>query len=156
MRPVDALASHGPDLRLGPLERDPGFLLRLAQLRAYETFFAEFARDGLTPGVFSLLLVIEGNPGVRQGVLAEALRIKPANMAKTMRKLEQDGLTTRIVADDDRRAQEIRLTAKGAALLAAHAARFTAQAERAVAILKPAERRTLVALLRKLAGRDAP
>lgn len=151
---MDALAPA--PLALGALADDPGFLLRLAQLRAYAAFFDEFADEGLTPGVFSMLLVIDANPGVRQGVLADALSIKPANMAKTMRRLEMDGLVNRITPDDDRRAQHIRLTDKGRALIAAHAGRFRAQAERAVAILKPGERRTLVALLQKLAGRDAP
>lgn len=149
---------HGPRTReeprldFGPLAGELGFLLRMAQLRLYDLFFAEFAPDGIRPGAFSALLVIGANPGVRQGVLARQLMIKPAHMAKMMRQFEAGGLIARAVPDDDRRAVELRLTTRGTAHVGQFAARFHGHDRDRLPELTARERETLKGLLRKLVG----
>ena len=70
-----------------------------------------------SPGAFSVLLVIGCNAGIRQGVLARALAIKPANIVKLLKQFEDDGLIVRTAPPEDKRAFELSLTRKGEALL---------------------------------------
>lgn len=90
-----------------------GFLLRMAQLRVFGSFFETLGQFNLKPGEFSVLVVIGQNAGVRQGLLANALRIKPAHMTKMVRNFETRGLVTRTVPEDDRRAVELCLSDEG-------------------------------------------
>ncbi len=80
---------------LGPLGELTAFMVRLAQVQLYEAFFAEFGQRNIRPGQISILIAIGRNPGVRQGVLADALKIKWSNMAKIIRVLDEDGLIER-------------------------------------------------------------
>ncbi|MCZ8151152.1 MAG: MarR family winged helix-turn-helix transcriptional regulator [Rhodobacteraceae bacterium] len=106
-----------PEGRLdwGPLGDSLGFLLRLAQLEAFEAYFAAMEGAAPLPGSLSILLMVRGNPGIRQGVLARALRIKRAHMTKIVQSLEQAGLLRGSVPADDRRAIELHLTPAGLA-----------------------------------------
>lgn len=101
------------NLDWGPLGDSLGFLLRLAQLEAFEAYFT--ATDGAAPlpGSLSILLMVRGNPGIRQGVLARALRIKRAHMTKIVQSLEQAGHLRGSIPPDDRRAVELHLTPSG-------------------------------------------
>src|SRR5690606_11752032 len=103
----------GGKVDLGGLDHSLGFLMRMAQVRLYERFFAGLAEDGPTPGEFAILWVIGRNPGIRQGLLCQTLSIKPAHMTKTVRRLEMRGLLARKVPDTDRRSVMLTLTAKG-------------------------------------------
>jgi DNA-binding MarR family transcriptional regulator len=141
-------------VRLGELRHALGFMLRLAQQQAFDAFFDAFAGAGMGPGAFSVLVGIRENPDVRQGSLAQALRIKRANMAKLVRKLERDGLIARTVPDDDRRANLLRLTEQGEAMVDQWAPSLFGH-DRALAHgLTGAERATLLSLLRRIA--DVP
>lgn len=137
---------------LGELSGSLGFLLRLAQVERFERFFEAFEGSGLTPGAFSILHVVGRNPGLRQGVLARTLSIKPAHMTKTIRAFEDAGLVSRRVPDEDRRAVELTLTAAGRERLARHAARFRAHEANRPPRLTQAETDQLAALLRKMTG----
>lgn len=139
-------------VRLGSLAGAPGFLLRLAQLRVWEDWSRAFPDDAEGPAVFSTLHVIALNPGLRQGALARALRIKPAHMTKLVRGLEDRGLVRRRIPEDDRRAVALDLTEAGRSHVAARAARFEAVNRALPPGLGPAERDALVALLRRVAG----
>ena len=139
-------------LDLGALGSSLGFLLRLGQIAAFETFYNTLGPRGLTPGQLSVLWVVRRNPGVRQGTVAEALRIKPAHMAKMVRGFEEAGLLSRHMPPKDRRALELRLTPEGEAFVEAHADDFLTCIGRERAALSPAEAQDLARLLRKYAG----
>jgi len=101
-------------LDLGDLGRTLGFLLRIAQLKAYEDFFAGFGPEtSLRPGEFSALWLISTNPGIKQGVVAETLRIKPAHMSKIVRRYEDEDIIRREIPENDRRSVTLSLTPKG-------------------------------------------
>ena len=85
------------DIDFGTLTGLAGFMLRLAQLQLFESFFRDFGARGITPGQIGILVAVGRNPGVRQGVLADALHIKWSNMAKIIRLLEGRGLIERRV-----------------------------------------------------------
>ncbi len=138
-----------PDIRLGPLTRSLGFLLRLAQLESFKDFFAEFDTKGIRPGEISVLLLIAENPGIRQGALAKRLTIKRAHMTKMVQAFEAEGLVTRRVPEDDKRGVELRLTEAGTAHVAAVRPGFEAHDAHVPATLTPEEAETLRHLLRK-------
>jgi DNA-binding MarR family transcriptional regulator len=143
-------------LALGELGESIGFLLRLAQLVSFRDFFDDLGGLGIRPGETSVLMLIGENPGVRQGVLARALMIKRAHMAKMMAAMERDGLVVRSVPEDDRRALALRLSEKGAAQVARLRAPFGAHEAGANRGLSAREAETLRRLLRKFAGITGP
>ena len=85
------------EIAFGPLTELAGFMLRLAQLEIFASFFRDFGASGITPGQIGILVAISRNPGARQGVLADALHIKWSNMAKIVRLLEDQKLVERRV-----------------------------------------------------------
>jgi DNA-binding MarR family transcriptional regulator len=145
-------SAAGPPVAFGPLSDLAGFMLRLTQVQVYEAFFAAFDPRNIRPGRLGILVAIAGNPGIRQGVLADALHIKWSNMAKTVRLLESDGLIERRVPPSDRRAVELRLTRTGRNLVRRVLPAIQANDRAATAALSDSERETLMRLLRKLAG----
>lgn len=141
-----------PDL--ADLAQSLGFLLRLAQLRAFEDFFSEHGPRGLKPGEFSVLWVIGRNPGIRQSVVGQQLMIKRAHMTKLIRGFEDQQLVSRLIPDSDRRAVELTLTAKGMEEMTGAAKAFFAYESETGAPLNARERADLVRLLRKFVGME--
>ena len=140
----------------GPLAGLAGFMLRLAQLQLFESFFRDFGERGITPGQMGILIALGENPGVRQGVLADALHIKWSNMAKIVRLFEDQGLIERRVPARDRRAVELRLTDKGRAAVAETVPQLAVSDSAALGMLTARERDSLLRLLAKLARRERP
>lgn len=138
-------------LDLTRLSGSAGFLVRLAQLRIYEAFHAGMARHGLTPTRYSVLALLHDNPGLRPSQIAEALRVKPSNMAPLLAQFEAEGLLERSAHPAERRAVLIRLTASGRALFATIVNPVSRLEAEATAMFSPAERDQLIGLLQRLA-----
>ena len=139
-------------IAVGALGQSLGFLLRIAQLRVYERFYARFGDLDLKPGEFSILWVINLNPGIRQGRLAETLNVKPANMTKIIRRLEQSAVVARHVPDADRRSVHLSLTDAGHAFVKENEAHFFGDNDYHDNALTPSETRQLAKLLVKYCG----
>lgn len=150
--------AENPTLDFGPLADSTGFLLRLAQIDAFERYFDATSGEAGPPLDMVLLTMIARNPGIRQGVLARALRIKRAHMTKIVRLLEDADLLSGRVPDDDRRAIELSLTPAGRTRLAAIWDRIAPHERALPPGLSAPEADTLRDLLRKLVAldRDAP
>jgi DNA-binding MarR family transcriptional regulator len=142
-------ASEAPDL--APLADRLGFWLRLAQQSAFDAFHRGMSPLGLTPGRLAVLLLLEANPEMRQSALAEALRVKPPNLAVLLAGLETDGLVLRVEDAQNRRANLLRLTPAGRALVKRARAVETAVEEEIYAGLDPDGRAALIAALRRIA-----
>lgn len=140
------------DVDLSGLTGSLGFLTRMAQLQVFDFFYEELGEFGLRPGEFSAFWVIHRNPGIRQGLLAQRLRIKRAHMTKMVRSLEDRGLVERTVPDDDRRSVALRLTRKGETFLNRNADAFFANDALRPSPLSERENRQLIALLQKFTG----
>ena len=80
---------------LGPLPELIGYVLRRAQLAVFQDFFAAFAPFDIRPAQFSVLTIIERNPGLTQTQVAEALGIKRTNFVGMLDELEKRGLAER-------------------------------------------------------------
>ena len=116
---IDRDADHHPGrpLDLGPLPSLIGYALRRAQLAVFEDFIATLADLDLRPAQYSVLLVVERNPGSTQTAVASALGIQRANFVALIDSLEHKGLARRAPSPNDRRSYALELTARGAAIL---------------------------------------
>ena len=129
-----------------------GYRLRLAQLHVFKDFLKTFEALGIRPVDYSILRLIESNPGVRQGELARTLGIKRANMVSLIHGLEERGLATRRTVDSDKRANALHLTRSGKAFVKEMQRIWQTHEDRMVARLGGSEARdALLAILDKLA-----
>ena len=86
----------------------------------------------LTPGKYSVLLLIDENPGLPQSTICEALGILKSNFVSLLHEFERRGLAERRAGSGDARTNALHLTRKGRSLLRkatelsrAHEARLT-------------------------------
>lgn len=147
-------------LDLGPLPGYIGYTIRQAQTALFRDFARRMEGLGVRPGQFSLLTLIERNPGVSQGALAASHGLDKSTMSPALAELERRGLVSREKTAADKRAYALRLTADGAALLDRLRARVDAQERAMAAALAPGEQTRFIDMLRKVtraldAGEDA-
>ncbi|RWI57102.1 MAG: MarR family transcriptional regulator [Mesorhizobium sp.] len=105
-REIDEIDFNGLDELLG-------FLIRVAQVQVFEQYEEIREKYDVHVGAASTLIVIGANPGIRHGVLAEALKIKLAHMTKMIKSFEERGLVQRQNISTDRRIVELSLTPAG-------------------------------------------
>ena len=135
---------------LGGLDQQVGYMLRQAQLAVFADFIAGQRGAVARPGQFSILAVIDRNPGLSQSRVCAALGIKRANLVTVIDELESRGLVRRDSGVVDRRSNHLHLTPAGQRALrsalddqALHEARITR-------LLGAAGRRSLLKHLAKL------
>jgi len=101
----------------GPLDQRHGYALRRAQIAVFHDFFDAFGKHDLRPAQYSVLTIIEHNPGLPQGRVAEALGIQKTNFVAMIGALETRGLVRREPSKQDRRAHGLFLTREGEKLM---------------------------------------
>lgn len=134
-------------LRQGVLPQLIGYRLRVAQQAVFRDFAASVGE--LSPGRAGMLLLIEANPGVLQGQLAEAVGLDRSTMVGVVDSLEERGLIERR-RGKDRRTNGLWLTPDGRALALRLRKRIERHERRVATRLTTAERNQLLALLEKL------
>lgn len=102
---------------MGLVGESAGFLLKRAQMAVFQNFSRTFAAADIRPAQFSVLSVIERNPGLKQTQVSKALSIKRTNFVPLLDSLEERGLVKRKAAATDRRSYALHLTAKGRTLM---------------------------------------
>ena len=118
--------------------------------RATHTRTAEVLGSiSLTPALFALLNVIGAREGAIQQELGTALGIDRSTMVSLIDQLEGAGLARRRPSATDRRAREIAITPKGRRLLQRARGLLSQVEDEVLAGLTAAERRELLALLRR-------
>ena len=111
---------------------------------------------GLTTALFALLNVLETREGAIQHELGSAMSIDPSTMVSLIDQLESAGLAKRRPRPTDRRAREIAITPKGRRVVA-KGRRLAMQVEDSVLQgLSQAERRRMLALLRRAVDSAPP
>jgi len=133
-----------------PLAESIGFLVRIIQLQSFQLFYRRFEASGLSLGALTTLGAIQANPGVRHGVLADALMIKRPNFTKVINGLERDGLIAREAPRGDKRTTALSVTRKGVRKLEAMQGPILAYHEEMIATLSSPERDELRDLLQRL------
>ena len=92
-------------LQMGELSELLGYSLKRAQLRVFEDFLRCVAPLQLTPAQFSVLLLLDKNPGRNQTEIANTLGILRPNFVAMLDGLESRDLCTRMRSTNDRRSQ---------------------------------------------------
>ena len=145
-------AGEGSALQLGELSELLGYSLKRAQLRIFEDFLRCVAPLQLTPAQFSVLLLLDKNPGRNQTEIANTLGILRPNFVAMLDGLESRDLCTRVRSTNDRRSHVLLLTDKGKAVLArAKKLVATKHEARLNELLGAANRAALLAMLTRIA-----
>ena len=127
-----------------------GYNARRAALTIIEGFLERMAEFGLRPVDFSVMSVIQHNPGVTSRQLCAALNLLPPNLVGLVQSLEARGLIERHPHPTDGRAMGLHPTAQGQNLMVqAEQAATDLEIERS-ARLTAAQRKTLLELLQKI------
>lgn len=141
----------------GPLPGLYGYNLRIAQVAVFDNFIkvvgAALASrmGGLTPGRFSLLVLLRANPGINQTDLSRGVGVDKSTLTPALDQLEKKGLILRQRTVADRRTYSLSLSPGGEQLLTELMAKVEQHERNIVAGLTAAERITLNRLLKKMA-----
>lgn len=140
-------------LQLGELSEQLGYVLKRAQLKVFENFLRCMASLQLTPAQFSVLLLVEKNPGRNQTEIASTLGILRPNFVAMLDNLESRDLCARIRSTNDRRSHILVLTDKGKAVLTrAKKLVATKHESRLNDLLGQANREALIEMLARIAN----
>ncbi|MBR0849809.1 MarR family transcriptional regulator [Bradyrhizobium diazoefficiens] len=104
-------------LALGDLSQLLGYRIRRAQLWVFKEFSKRLAAFDISPAQFSVLCVIDANPGVNQLAVAQLLSIERAGLGRLVDHLENRRLVRRNASAVNRRYYVLYLTEAGSALL---------------------------------------
>ncbi|MCK9382679.1 MAG: MarR family transcriptional regulator [Sulfuritalea sp.] len=122
----------------------------MAQIALFRDFAQGLGEHDVTPGLFGALVIIEANPDLKQSDLARATHLDRSTVVTVIDNLERRGLVERRAALHDRRANAIRLTAEGSALLRKLKRQVTQHESRLVRNFSDTEREMFLALLQKV------
>jgi len=133
---------------LGALDDRVGYFVRRLQVWIFQDFMRTLKSAQIRPAQYSVLTLIQANSGLSQSDVADTLGIERARLVRLLDELERRGLTARLPSTRDRRSHALFVTAEGRralerieVLVARHEAHV---AER----LGPAQRKTLLKLLK--------
>ncbi len=139
------------DIALGKLNRLLGYHLRRASVAAFQNFALHLAKDRISPAQLGILLLTEANPGINQTRVGKALGIDRSTLVSMIDLLETRGYLARTPSPTDRRSHALRLGRAGETFLRGIDARIDRHENEIAAGLSAAERKTLMALLMRVA-----
>lgn len=128
-----------------------------ALARSHRAKAASMLADiGLFPGQEILLMQLAEKDGKPQKSLCESIGLDHSTVAKSVARLERDGLIERRKCPEDGRISQVHLTAEGRKMTDA-ISRVWAELERqTIKDLSPSEQQTLMAVAKKIAVSTAP
>jgi DNA-binding MarR family transcriptional regulator len=100
-------------LDLGELNTHIGYFARRFQVWIFQDLIRELASAELRISHYSVLAIIEANPGLAQSEVAEAVGIEPARLVRVLDELERRGWIQRMRSATDRRSHALYLTQDG-------------------------------------------
>lgn len=153
-RPKAELADRTPHARLSEAALHGVAGYQLAQASIVTTLVFANAVGGprsLRPVEYTVLALVQANPGVTARQLARGLAVTPPNIAVWIDRLEARGLVARSKSAADARMQHLSATADGARLARDATQALLHSEAAALAALSAAERAMLVELLHKVA-----
>jgi DNA-binding MarR family transcriptional regulator len=116
-RPAAEGADAAGALDLGELSGLLGYAMKRAQLRVFQASLQSVTPPHLRPAQFSVLLLLDNNPGRNQTEIASTLGILRPNFVAMLDTLESRGLCARTRSANDRRSHIVLLTDKGRSTL---------------------------------------
>lgn len=137
---------------LGVLNEHLGYFARRLQVWIFQDFERTLAQCHIRPAQYSVLVVIEANPGLSQTDLADALGIQRTRLVLLLDDLERRGLTRRLRLPSDRRYHALALTRDGRRRLKRIKSLAAIHEARVEAALGPGKRDVLIQILRNSPG----
>ena len=128
----------------------PGYLFRRMQQIAVAIFVEECKAYDLTPVQYASLIAIHTHPGIDATRLSAVIAFDRSTLGNVIERLQAKGLIERKPAREDRRVRLLYLTRQGTALLRDIMPSVDKAQARMLQPLKPADRKTLLALLTQL------
>src|ERR1700694_1929246 len=128
----------------------PGYLFRRMQQIAVAIFIEECRAYDLTPVQFAALVAIHTHPGIDATRLSAVIAFDRSTLGNVIERLEAKQYIERKPAREDKRVKLLHLTKSGAALLRDIMPSIDRAQARMLQPLKPADRKTLLALLTQL------
>ena len=115
--------------------------------------FARLMKDvGVTPGEFSLLSLLQSNPGINQITLTRVYQLDKSTLSYAINGLKRRRLIRRIRDRADKRYYSLWLTDVGCEVLGRATERVEAQERAMDAVLHPGERGQLLDQLKRISG----
>ena len=108
---------RGDQIALGDLSKNLGYRIRRAQLWVFKDVSRQLAPFDISIAQYSVLSIINTNPGINQLAIASVLSIERAGLGRLVERLERQGLVARTASSTNRRYYVLHLTTAGAALL---------------------------------------
>jgi MarR family transcriptional regulator for hemolysin len=152
----DGGAHHLP-LSFGPLSGIVGFHIARAAVTTYDAFERCIGKPfDLKKAEFSLLMLVQANPGIPPKRLARALAVTAPKLTLLLDGFQQRKLIQRERNPNDGRSQHVMLTEPGRKLARSAAAAAALMETELRSPLTAAEHAMLIELLGKLARRPLP
>jgi DNA-binding MarR family transcriptional regulator len=128
----------------------PGYLFRRMQQIAVSIFMEECKTFDLTPVQYAALIAIHTHPGIDATRLSAVIAFDRSTLGSVIERLEAKDYIERKPAPEDKRIKLLYLTKSGAAILREIIPAVERAQARMLEPLKPADRKTLMALLVQL------
>ena len=144
------MQNKSPPLTMDAVYTKPGYLFRRMQQIAVAIFVEECRAYDLTPVQYAALVAIRTHPGIDATRLSAVIAFDRSTLGNVIERLEAKQLIERKLSRQDKRVKLLYLTKAGAALLREIMPSVDRAQARMLQPLKPADRRTLMALLTQL------
>lgn len=141
--------------RASRLERFLGYRLSRARMQVHRRFMQRMAPFALNPGEFSVLVLLDEQPGAFLRDISRALDISAPNLVSVVDRLVRRGLIRRSPNLKDRRLHHLNLTEVGRALLAQAEPEVEHLEEQLAALFTECERRAFLEALARVSGFEA-
>jgi DNA-binding MarR family transcriptional regulator len=128
----------------------PGYLFRRMQQIAVAIFVEECRAYDLTPVQYAALVAIRTHPGIDATRLSAVIAFDRSTLGSVIERLEAKQFIERIPGTGDKRVKLLHLTKSGAALLREILPSVDRAQAQMLQPLKPADRKTLLALMTQL------
>jgi DNA-binding MarR family transcriptional regulator len=107
----------GPRIDMAGIDKAVGYVVRRAQVWMFKDVKRAFEGLDISPAQYSVLKIINANPGLAQARVADALSIERARLVLMLDRLQDRGLIERARSEADRRSHALHLTDSGRELL---------------------------------------
>lgn len=144
-----------PQLMLGHLSCHLGYFVRRLQVAIFQDFIRVLAPMNVRPAQYSVLLIVEANPGRSQADIGRTLGIERARLARLLHELERRKWIERRAAADDARSHSLFLSGAGEHALE-RIKELAAQHEAGLAESLTSERRAVLMDLLRDCGTTQP
>lgn len=139
-----------PPVTMDAVYAAPGYLFRRMQQIAVSIFMEECREFDLTPVQYAALVAIHTHPGIDATRLSAVIAFDRSTLGSVIERLQAKAYIERKPSPEDKRIKLLHLTKSGAALLKEIIPAVERAQARMLEPLKPADRKTLMALLEQL------